>query len=209
MFTQLAALVSHENSKSVFAVGGAIFLNDLQDGTICESDDPMTSTIPTQTTLSATADKELMSTSIAAATETKALEGKSKDTAKPISTEHPMRCDPVTLRWDSISGNGCKVILPYPDTDKPSFEQLVKDCEPASFGRDGESVLDETYRKAGKLDSNAFSCDFSPYSVGIIDTTAQALVPNLAQRTNQSNGLRAELYKLNVWLTNLQLALQS
>lgn len=147
--------------------------------------------------LSASADNKLILTSIAAAPEIE-TSAKNKNIDKPVPMEHTMRCDPVTVRWDSISGSGYKVTLPCADTDKPSFEQLLKDCEPASFGRGGECVMDETYRKAGKLDSSAFSCDFNPYSLGIIDTIAQALIPTLAQRTNQSHGLRAELYKLNV-----------
>lgn len=61
--------------------------------------------------------------------------------------------------------------------------------------------MDETYREAGKLDSSAFSPNFNPYSLGIIDTTAQALIPKLAQRTNESSGLRAKLYQLNVCFT--------
>ena len=36
------------------------------------------------------------------------------------------------------------------------LEQLSKACEPASFGMNQEDVLDETYRKAGKMDSKGF-----------------------------------------------------
>jgi hypothetical protein len=40
------------------------------------------------------------------------------------------------------------------------LEQLTQACEPASFGVNGvneEEVLDETYRKAGKMDTERFA----------------------------------------------------
>ena len=40
------------------------------------------------------------------------------------------------------------------------FEHLLKACQPASFGRAGEAVLDERYRKAGKLDRSQFATNF-------------------------------------------------
>ncbi|KAK3380993.1 hypothetical protein B0H63DRAFT_560784 [Podospora didyma] len=51
------------------------------------------------------------------------------------------------------------------------LNQLVQDCQPASFGYKGKDL-------------------------GIIDTIAQMLLPNTSSRTN---GVRAELYKLNVY----------
>jgi hypothetical protein len=47
------------------------------------------------------------------------------------------------------------------------------------------------------LDSSAFSSDFCPYKLGIIDTIAQVLLPN-AQSGLGTKGVKAELYKLNV-----------
>jgi hypothetical protein len=116
------------------------------------------------------------------------------------STSHRMRCDPVTIRWDSAAGDhsAYKVTLPCTNDQRPLFEQLLKDCQPASFGLGGKDVMDETYRKAGKLDETAFCTNFNPYALGIIDTAAQALVPNNSRQKNETHGLRAELYKLNV-----------
>lgn len=57
------------------------------------------------------------------------------------------------------------------------FEQLLKACQPASFGRAGEAVLDEKYRKAGKLVRSQFATTFCPYEAGIADVVAQLLVP--------------------------------
>lgn len=78
-----------------------------------------------------------------------------------------------------------------------SLAMLESSCQPASFGHNGEDILDETYRKATKLDRSAFSVDFCPYEVGIIDTIAQMLLPDSNHKSGMS-GVRAELYKLNV-----------
>ena len=53
--------------------------------------------------------------------------------------------------------------------DTKSFNDLLKACVPATFGLDGEDILDETYRKAGKLDRSQFSTDFRPHHYGIVD----------------------------------------
>lgn len=214
LFTQLAKLVSNESFKSVFAVGGVVALSHLKNDTICDSDETLTDNDTTQNVSSGLDKAKVNLTkdklSAPAAEEDKGPSPKTEVEEKQSLNKHAMRCDPVTIRWDSTSAGGCKVTLPCLDTEKPAFEQLLKDCEPASFGRGGESVMDETYRKAGKLDSSAFSCNFNPYSLGLIDATAQALVPKLAQRTNESYGLRAELYKFNVmshcYLTRSDLA---
>ncbi|KAJ8453804.1 hypothetical protein ONZ45_g19562 [Pleurotus djamor] len=41
------------------------------------------------------------------------------------------------------------------------LELLTDACEPASFGRNHEDILDETYRKAGKLDVSDFAINRS------------------------------------------------
>ncbi len=74
---------------------------------------------------------------------------------------------------------------------------LQQDCQPASFGYQGKDVHDETYRKASKMDRSAFSSDFCPYELGIVNTIAQVLLPEKSEGFRTS-GVRAELYKLNV-----------
>lgn len=87
-----------------------------------------------------------------------------------------------------------------------AIDELLKACAPATFGKKGEEVLDESYRKAVKLDSNQFSTSFNPYEVGIIDAIAQSLLPGIARPFSDGNlyeehlGVIAELYKLNVRL---------
>jgi hypothetical protein len=112
---------------------------------------------------------------------------------------NPLSSTPVTLRWDSIHGT---TRLRFPidltcEEDAAGLLRLTSSCQPASFGHNGEDVFDASYRKATKLDRSAFSVDFCPYEVGIIDTIAQMLLPN-SSGSGKSNGIRAELYKLNV-----------
>ena len=55
--------------------------------------------------------------------------------------------------------------------EKAGLFKLMHECQPASFGYKGEDVLDESYRKATKMDRSAFSADFCPYELGIIEQT--------------------------------------
>ncbi|USP77941.1 hypothetical protein yc1106_05215 [Curvularia clavata] len=109
---------------------------------------------------------------------------------------------PVTIRWDSQSTSAVsKLVFPIDDSNpdqKASLLKLVDNCQPASFGYKGEDVIDESYRKATKLDCTTFSTDFCPYKLGIIDTIAQMLLPN-ARDYLGTQGVRAELYKLNIY----------
>jgi hypothetical protein len=102
------------------------------------------------------------------------------------------------IRWDSTGT--AKINFPVDLTNKEhhaALLQLIQDCQPASFGYQGKDVLDDSYRRATKMDRYAFSVDFCPYEVGIIDTIAQILLPN-AGGSAGTHGVRAELYKLNV-----------
>ena len=89
---------------------------------------------------------------------------------------------------------------------KEKVLQLVKDCQPATFGFGGEDVFNEKIRKAGKLEATKFSTSFNPYDFDIVDTVAQALLPGIVRPAFQDKnistehwGVVAELYKLNVY----------
>ncbi|KAF9474000.1 hypothetical protein BDN70DRAFT_885327 [Pholiota conissans] len=82
------------------------------------------------------------------------------------------------------------------DFSNPTQEQLqdlADACAPASFGRNQENVLDESYRKAGAMDTSNFAVQFSPWDSGIlkvaVDTLFKGSIANV----------KAELYKLNVY----------
>ncbi len=77
---------------------------------------------------------------------------------------------------------------------------LLHNCEPDTFGRGCEDVLDKSYRKATKLDASAFATDLCPYGLGIVNTAAELLMPGVG--LSWSRAVKAELYRLNVgWPT--------
>jgi hypothetical protein len=105
--------------------------------------------------------------------------------------------DAITIRWDSATSIEK---LTFPMTDRKAGEidpvsKLVAGTQPASFGFQGKDVIDESYRKASKMDTSAFSTNFCPYELGIIDVIGQTLLP---KSPRSCQGIRAELYKLNV-----------
>ncbi|KAF9053854.1 hypothetical protein BDZ89DRAFT_1004937 [Hymenopellis radicata] len=74
--------------------------------------------------------------------------------------------------------------------------QLVAACDAAPFGRGNETVLDETYRKAHKLDLSRFGLSFDLAGTGIINKIYQDLVKS---GTLLHRFIRAEPYTLNVY----------
>lgn len=143
------------------------------------------------------------------------------DTAQTSSTigAADTNCQPVTLRWDPqsqhVPARGCKLQFPLDcsaNATVNNLQQLFEDMQPATFGYQGQDVLDESYRKASKLDPSQFDCTFNPYEMGIIDEVAQILLPGVKRKTTSTNNdstinprteginvIRAELYKLNVY----------
>jgi hypothetical protein len=108
--------------------------------------------------------------------------------------------EPITIRWDSATSIE-KLTLPLSgneiNKENSDIAKLAAGTQPASFGFYGQDVIDESYRKASKLDTSAFSTNFCPYESGIIDIIGQALPP---KSPGSTQGIRAELYKLNVSL---------
>lgn len=113
----------------------------------------------------------------------------------------------VVIRWDTSNSSApqSKISFPLPDHDEASrqmFNELLCQCGPATFGVGGRDNLDEEYRKAVKLDASSFSTNFHPHDCGILDSIQQILLPSTI-RGGQGigigpQGVRAELYKLNV-----------
>jgi hypothetical protein len=106
--------------------------------------------------------------------------------------------EPIIVRWGSATSIE-KLILPSATNRDEAVKKLAAGPQLASFGFQGHDVIDETYRKASKLDTSAISTNFCPYETEMIDVIGQALWPKLP---SSSQGIRAELYKLNVSLTH-------
>ncbi|KAI1768212.1 hypothetical protein GGR53DRAFT_479401 [Hypoxylon sp. FL1150] len=109
---------------------------------------------------------------------------------------------PISLRWDPedppTPASKCKLAFPLEPSTSDNLENLVATMSPATFGRHGKDVYDETYRRALKLDTTQFSTDFCPYELGIIDAVAQILLPTRV-KSNSLIAVKAELYKLNIY----------
>lgn len=134
-----------------------------------------------------------------------------------VDSDPAPSCPPVSLRWDprldSVPAGNCKLQFPLEHSESTTLrnmQQLLDDMEPATFGYQGQDILDESYRKASKLDPSRFACTFNPHELGIVDEVARILIPDVkskttsylsrnSTRTEAANVVRAELYKLNVY----------
>jgi hypothetical protein len=75
------------------------------------------------------------------------------------------------------------------------LEQLAQACEPATFGLNKEDVMDETYRKAGKMDNDRFAAQLAPDHTDLV----KILRNYLLEGTDSTRPIKLELYKLNVY----------
>ncbi|KAM0337999.1 hypothetical protein ACHAPU_011462 [Fusarium lateritium] len=107
----------------------------------------------------------------------------------------------LTIRWDDkTQGHARTLNLPIAGDKaaQDALNTLVDNCQPATFGFKNEEVLDEEYRKAGKMETDSFCSNFSPYEHGIIDTINQVFAQG-SHWDDRGLGIKAELYKLNVY----------
>ncbi|KAF9475370.1 hypothetical protein BDN70DRAFT_996465 [Pholiota conissans] len=91
--------------------------------------------------------------------------------------------------------NGEARFVDFAKPDEAQLKALSGACSPASFGRNQEDVRDESYRKAGKMDTTDFSTLFSPWDSGVLKTITESLFKSEGSFAN----VNAELYKLNVY----------
>ncbi|KAI0250472.1 hypothetical protein BJV78DRAFT_1108457, partial [Lactifluus subvellereus] len=83
----------------------------------------------------------------------------------------------------------------FVDATPDELEQLAQACEPATFGHNKEDVMDETYRKAGKMDTNYFATPLVPGHTDLIKIVRNYLL----EGTDSARKIKVELYKLNVY----------
>ncbi|KAF9528390.1 hypothetical protein CPB83DRAFT_894426 [Crepidotus variabilis] len=77
------------------------------------------------------------------------------------------------------------------------LEKLANTCQPATFGINQQDVLDDKYRKAGKLDATDFATQFTPAYLGIVNPIYEHLLKGRV--TASTMPIIVELYKLNVY----------
>ncbi|ORY40265.1 hypothetical protein BCR33DRAFT_373634 [Rhizoclosmatium globosum] len=73
-----------------------------------------------------------------------------------------------------------------------AVNDVLEASSPAAFGYKSETVVDNTYRKAWKIDGSNISTTFDVYGSGIVEQIQKTLLASGA-------GVRAELHKLNVY----------
>ncbi|ESK89105.1 hypothetical protein Moror_5278 [Moniliophthora roreri MCA 2997] len=82
------------------------------------------------------------------------------------------------------------------NTSDAQLASLKRVCEAASFGVGSQNVLDDTYRKALKLDASRFATSFDLCNTDILQRIQSHLVDT---DTILRRHIRAERYKLNVY----------
>ncbi|KAK6984886.1 Fe2OG dioxygenase domain-containing protein [Favolaschia claudopus] len=78
-----------------------------------------------------------------------------------------------------------------------ALKDLAAACQKATFGLNQNDVLDETYRKAGKMDLNQFATRLDVVSSGLVAAISPGIMQ--ARARDDDKTLIAELYKLNVY----------
>ncbi len=86
--------------------------------------------------------------------------------------------------------------LNFAAATQDDLARLHKACDPAPFGRGNETVLDETYRKAEKLDLSHFATSFELCNTAILGKIHHDLIEG---KQADKRVIRAEPYKLNVY----------
>jgi len=101
----------------------------------------------------------------------------------------------VPVFWSELSG--FIRILNFNRVTDSQLAALSQACQPASFGVSQKDVLGESYRRAGKMEPSAFSTQFSPSSLGIVELVRATLLQGQSAKS-----IRVELYKLDVYGTH-------
>lgn len=85
--------------------------------------------------------------------------------------------------------------IDFLNVSEDALQHLTDFCEPATFGLNQQDVLDESYRKARKLDNTHFSVTLDLERAGILD----AICSKFLVDRHETRPVVAELYKLNVY----------
>ncbi|KAJ7211619.1 hypothetical protein GGX14DRAFT_623191 [Mycena pura] len=110
---------------------------------------------------------------------------------------HPVRAEDLTLYYKTGNDAQAARFIQFGKAPEAQLLELAAACQPATFGVDQKDVLDETYRKAVKMDNDKFASSLDIAASGIL----KAISPDLldGQQGGDEKALRAELYKLNIY----------
>ena len=85
--------------------------------------------------------------------------------------------------------------LNFAKASQEDLDQLANACSLATFGLGHEDVMDESYRKALKMDKELFSTTFVPERSPLLHVIRN----NLLRGDASDRPIDMELYKLNVY----------
>ncbi|KAJ7760682.1 hypothetical protein DFH07DRAFT_1059997 [Mycena maculata] len=110
---------------------------------------------------------------------------------------HLVKADDLVVYYDIEGERPRRIDLG--NATEGDLAHLAAACQKATFGVDQADVLDETYRKAGKMDPSKLATRLDIVTSGIL----AAIRPDILQGQNVDTAkvLTAELYKLNVYGT--------
>ncbi|KAJ7749712.1 hypothetical protein B0H16DRAFT_1551129 [Mycena metata] len=109
---------------------------------------------------------------------------------------HPVKPEDLVIYYD-VQGEKYASRIDMASATEEDLVALASTCDQATFGVDQKDVLDETYRKAGKMDLTKFASRLDVVVSGLIDTISPDILQG--QGADGEKTLRAELYKLNVY----------
>lgn len=117
-----------------------------------------------------------------------------------LNDKPPYCCGTLSVRGSQlILFYGKEVLnarrLDFSDVTDDQLEHLSATCEPAAFGLNRENVIDERYRKAGKLDATHFAFCFDVPESDLITI----ICDNLLRGRQVNSDIQLEKYKLNVY----------
>ncbi len=101
--------------------------------------------------------------------------------------------DNVTIYYPQKTGVYNALTLPADVLEDKNLPEFLEACSTAGFGIDSQTITDTTYRYALKLDPGCFSTDFELANTRILGSITRIMAVG--------SSIRAELYKLNVYLT--------
>ncbi|KAL5482463.1 hypothetical protein ACEPAI_9057 [Sanghuangporus weigelae] len=85
--------------------------------------------------------------------------------------------------------------IDFSSVNEDYLKHLSDTCDKATFGRAQQDVYDETYRKAGKLDTAYFATKLDVERSGLMN----AIRYDLLEGHDCNRSMKVELYKLNVY----------
>ncbi|TCD66844.1 hypothetical protein EIP91_000798 [Steccherinum ochraceum] len=85
--------------------------------------------------------------------------------------------------------------IDFSNPDEEDLKHLAEACDVATFGVDDKEVNDDSYRKAGKLNTSQFCTNFNVYESGLLSVIRDSFL----EGDSAGREIRPELYKLNVY----------